>query len=108
MSLTSAYYRGAVGALLVYDITNSKSFDNVKLWLRELKTYANNDIVIMLVGNKVDLPENREVRKEDAAKFALENHLAFIETSAQDGHNVDLAFGRVIKGKVNAINFRDL
>ena len=101
MSLTSAYYRGAVGALLAYDITNAKSFDNVKLWLRELKTYAKNDIVIMLVGNKVDLVENREVKKEDAAKFAQENHLAFIETSALDGHNVDLAFERVIQGKIH-------
>jgi GTPase SAR1 family protein len=70
MSLTSAYYRGAVGAILAYDITNSKTFDNVKLWLRELKTYANNDIVIMLVGNKVDLADHREVKKEEAARFA--------------------------------------
>jgi Ras-related protein Rab-11A len=99
MSLTSAYYRGALGALLVYDVTNAKSFDNVKLWIRELKTYATNDIVIMLVGNKVDLVDNREVRMEEAAGYAEENHLAFMETSAFTGHNVEIAFERVVNGK---------
>lgn len=67
MSLTSAYYRGALGALLVYDVTNYKSFENIKVWLKELKTYASNDIVIMLVGNKYDLADRREVKSEEAA-----------------------------------------
>lgn len=64
--MTSTYYRGAVGALMVFDLTNFKSFANVPLWLKELRQYADNNVVILLVGNKVDLKDKREVRKEEA------------------------------------------
>merc|ERR1740130_844028 len=83
-AITSAYYRGAVGALLVYDITQQKSFDSVKtMWLDELKQNADDNIVIMLVGNKKDLHHNRDVTTEDGRNFAQQNNLSFIETSAQ-------------------------
>lgn len=65
-SITLAYYRGAVGALLVYDVTSRISFDNAANWLNELREYANNNVVILLVGNKTDLVHKREVKKEDA------------------------------------------
>lgn len=65
-------------------------------WLKELKQYADNNIVILLVGNKTDLRDKREVRKEDAAAYADQHQLAFIETSALDCSNVDLAFDRII------------
>lgn len=69
-AITSAYYRGAVGALLVYDTTNAQSFKNMAEWLRQLKQFADSNIVILLVGNKTDLKDKREVRKEDAAQYA--------------------------------------
>lgn len=69
-AITNAYYRGAVGALLVYDVTSALSFKHVADWLKELKQYADNNIVILLVGNKTDLRDKREVKKEDAAAYA--------------------------------------
>jgi len=91
-AITNAYYRGAVGALLVYDITKYESFQHVEVWLKELRQFADSNIVIMLVGNKSDLKQNREVKKEDAAQYADQHQLAFIETSALDATNVDVAF----------------
>ena len=98
-AITSAYYRGAVGALLVYDITKQSSFDNVVKWLKELKDNAEPHIVIMLVGNKSDLGNLRAVKQEDAAAFAEKNGLAFAETSALNSNNIELSFHRIIKGK---------
>lgn len=82
--MTSTYYRGAVGALMVFDLTSLKSFENVPLWLKELRQYADNNVVILLVGNKVDLKDKREVRKEEAQAFAHDQGIAYIETSALD------------------------
>eukprot|EP00908_Phaeocystis_cordata_P010418 Transcript_2127.p1 GENE.Transcript_2127~~Transcript_2127.p1 ORF type:complete len:203 (+),score=84.89 Transcript_2127:255-863(+) len=91
-AVTAAYYRGAVGALIVYDITQRDSFENCERWLKELRTYADSSIVAMLVGNKCDLKHMQAVDVEDAKDFAEDNNLAFIETSAYDATNVDLAF----------------
>ena len=91
-AITSAYYRGAVGALLVYDISKRLTFENVERWLKELRTHADPSIVVMLVGNKCDLKHLQAVLTDDAKSFAEQNNLAFIETSALDGQNVDLAF----------------
>jgi len=97
-AITSAYYRGAVGALLIYDISKHLSFENVEKWLKELKDHAEPHIVIMLVGNKSDLRHLRAVKTEDAAAFAERNGLAFLETSALDSSNVEVAFQRIITG----------
>merc|ERR1711959_139003 len=95
-AITSAYYRGAVGALLVYDITKEVSFDDVKtIWLEELRQHADEKIVIMLVGNKSDLRHLRHVTTEEAREFAEKNNLSFIETSALGGENVDRAFENI-------------
>lgn len=99
-AITSAYYRGAVGALLIYDISKLSSFENIEKWLKELREHAELHIVIMLVGNKSDLKGLRAVRSEDAAIFAERNGIAFMETSALDGGNVEVAFQRVITGNV--------
>jgi Ras-related protein Rab-11A len=69
-AITSAYYRGAVGALLVYDISKHQTFENVTRWLKELRDHADSNIVIMLVGNKSDLRHLRAVPTEDAKQFA--------------------------------------
>lgn len=103
-AITNAYYRGAVGALLVYDTTNMNSFKHIADWLKQLKQYADSNIVILLVGNKTDLRDRREVKKEEAAAYAAEHQLAFIETSALDCTNVDLAFDRIINEIYRVVN----
>jgi len=95
-AITSAYYRGAVGALLVYDIAKYSTFKNVERWLGELRENADRNIVIMLVGNKSDLRHLREVPTEEAKAFAEKNKLSFIETSALDATNVELAFQNIL------------
>jgi len=95
-AITSAYYRGAVGALLVYDIAKNVSFKNVERWLTELRENAAANIVIMMVGNKSDLRHLREVPTETAKEFAERNNLLFIETSALDSSNVELSFQNIL------------
>ncbi|KAK0708991.1 putative GTP-binding protein Drab11 [Lasiosphaeria miniovina] len=95
-AITSAYYRGAVGALLVYDISKASTYDNVSRWLKELRDHADTNIVIMLVGNKSDQRHLRAVPTEDAKNFASENNLSFIETSALDATNVELSFQNIL------------
>lgn len=97
-AITSAYYRGAVGALLVYDISKHQTYENVTRWLKELRDHADANIVIMLVGNKSDLRHLRAVPTDEAKAFASENHLSFIETSALDASNVELAFQNILTG----------
>ena len=73
-AITSAYYRGAVGALLVYDISKHQTYENVTRWLKELRDHADSNIVIMLVGNKSDLRHLRAVPTEEAKQFASMGH----------------------------------
>ncbi|PWN18458.1 ras-domain-containing protein [Microstroma glucosiphilum] len=95
-AITSAYYRGAVGALLVYDIAKHPTYVNVSRWLKELRDHADSNIVIMLVGNKSDLRHLRAVPTDEAKSFAAENNLSFIETSALDASNVEQAFQNIL------------
>jgi len=93
------YYRGAVGALLVYDIAKHLTYENVERWLKELRDHADQNIVIMLVGNKSDLRHLRAVPTDEAKSFAERHRLSFIETSALDSTNVETAFHNILKGK---------
>lgn len=95
-AITSAYYRGAVGALLVYDIAKHSSYENVDRWLRELRDHADQHIVIILVGNKSDLRHMRAVPTDEAKAYAEKNQLSFIETSALDSTNVESAFTTIL------------
>lgn len=96
-AVTRSYFRNAAGCLLVYDITRAKTFANVQMWLGELRDQADEDIIIMLVGNKTDIG-GRQVETEEAQKWADENGLAgFIETSAKTGDQVLEAYQRVAK-----------
>ncbi|KAI3847453.1 hypothetical protein MKX03_001966 [Papaver bracteatum] len=88
-AITSAYYRGAVGALLVYDTTKRQTFDNVQRWLCELRDYADSNIVILLAGNKSDLKHLRAVNEEDAQVIAENEGLSFLETSALEALNIE-------------------
>lgn len=95
-AITSAYYRGAVGALLVYDMTKHDSYEDAAKWLKELRDHADANIVIMLVGNKSDLEHLRVVQTSDAAKYAETEGLSFIETSALESTNVESAFQNIL------------
>ncbi|THU53838.1 hypothetical protein C4D60_Mb10t18630 [Musa balbisiana] len=98
-AITSAYYRGALGAILVYDVTKPTTFENASRWLRELRDHADSNIVVMLIGNKTDLQHLRAVDSEEAQSFAEREGLAFIETSALEATNVEKAF-RVILAEI--------
>ncbi|KAG0198670.1 hypothetical protein BGX28_007903 [Mortierella sp. GBA30] len=95
-AITSAYYRGAVGALLLYDITQHGTYESVSRWLSEVREHADSNIIVMLVGNKSDLRHLRSIHTEEAKGFAEENGLMFIETSALDATNVDIAFTNLL------------
>jgi len=95
-AVTSAYYRGAVGAMLVYDITKRQTFDHVARWLEELRGHADSNIIIMLIANKCDLGNLRAVPIDDAKEFAQREGLFFLETSALEAINVETAFLTVL------------
>ena len=107
-AITSAYYRGAVGALIVYDILKTESYESVSRWLKELKEHADTNIVIELVGNKSDLDHLRAVPTEEAKLFANENSLLFTEASALSSDNVDLSFHQLLKNIYEMISKHQL
>jgi len=91
-SITRSYYRGAAGALLVYDITRRETYNHLTRWLEEARQNANENMSIMLIGNKSDLQHRRAVSQEEGESFAKQNNLIFLETSAKNAHNVEEAF----------------
>ena len=92
-AIVRAYYRNAVGGLLVYDITNWESFANLNIWLDEARKNAEpHKPVFVLVGNKTDQEKHREVPRENAEKFARAHGMQYFETSAKSGSNVDEVF----------------
>ncbi|GMT27187.1 hypothetical protein PFISCL1PPCAC_18484 [Pristionchus fissidentatus] len=91
-TITTSYYRGAMGIMLVYDITNSKSFDNISKWLRNIDEHASEDVVKMLLGNKCDMADRRVVSKDRGEKIASDHNIRFLETSAKANINIDTAF----------------
>ncbi|GMN50217.1 hypothetical protein TIFTF001_019365 [Ficus carica] len=103
-AVTSAYYRGAVGALVVYDISRRTTFDSVKRWLDELTTHCDTTVARMLVGNKCDLENIRDVSVEEGKNLAEEEGLFFMETSALESTNVQTAFEMVIREIFNNIS----
>ena len=112
-SITNAYYKGAKGVIVVYDICRKKSFENVDKWIDDFKSKADDDAVIILIGNKSDLDEKREVSKEEAESKAQKNKFGFMEASAKDNNNVQKAFEtlfheivKIYKNK-NNIEFND-
>lgn len=107
-AITSAYYRGAVGALLVYDITKQMSYESAERWLKELYDHADPHIVVMLVGNKADMESHRTVSQKDAALFAEKHCLKFMETSALDSTNVEAAFHEVLKDIHKKVSSREV
>lgn len=95
-ALTAAYYRRAVGALLVYDISNRSTFESIERWLAELREHSDPQIIVLLVGNKVDLVDKREVSVQEGTACAAKFGLPFLETSAFAATNVEQAFHAVL------------
>ena len=96
-AVTGAYYRGALGAMLVYDVTRRHTFEHAARWVDELRAHADKSIVVMLIGNKADLAAGRAVAADEAAAFAEEQGLFFSEASALSGENVERAFLRLLE-----------
>ena len=96
-SITSAYYKGAKGALIVYDITRKNTFDNIDKWITDLKLNGDKNICIIILGNKSDLIDKREINKNDGIKKAEMYKTAFLETSALNGDNISKAFDELIE-----------
>jgi len=109
-SITSGHYRKAFGALLVYDVTREKTFQNIPKWVEELRFHAGNDIKILLIGNKVDLTENderaRRVPEDVAAVYAQENGMSFKETSAKSNKNITESFQHLLESIYDDQNAR--
>jgi small GTP-binding protein len=107
-AITSAYYRGAIGALLLYDVSASLTFQSLTRWLKELRDNADSNIAVMLVGNKCDLQELRAVSTDEGVGFAKSENLLFIETSALDSTNVTESFTRLMTEIVRRLSKADM
>jgi len=94
-TITSSYYRGAHGIIIVYDVTNQDSFRNVQKWLQEIDRYAGDHVHKILVGNKCDMESERRVTTKEAQEFADQLNIILIETSAKTAVNVDNVFSEV-------------
>ena len=95
-SMTSAYFKGAKGAFVVYDITRKQSFDSVDKWLNDLRATADKNLTVIIIGNKCDLETQREVTKDQGEEKAKSNSVAFMETSALSGENIEKAFNQMV------------
>jgi len=111
-SITRSYYRGAAGALLVYDITRRDTFLHLSRWLEEARQPSQSNMVNMLIGNKNDLEHRRGVSAAEGKAFADENGLIFMETSAKTAYNVETSFlktaeeihGKIVSGEIDVSN----
>ena len=87
-SLAPMYYRGAAAAVVVYDITKKDSYNGARSWIKELQKRGDSNVVIALAGNKCDMESRRKVESEEAVKYATDNEIIFMETSAKDNTNI--------------------
>ncbi|XP_062599593.1 ras-related protein Rab-11A-like [Saccostrea cucullata] len=95
-AITNAYYRKAVGVVMVYDIAKRVTFDNLDKWLKEVRDFTDDDVILLLVGNKTDLRHLRAVSSHEAQQYAEKNRMSFIETSALDTTHVETAFQTIL------------
>ncbi|VDK30400.1 unnamed protein product [Gongylonema pulchrum] len=99
-ALGPIYYRDSHGALLIYDITDSHSFEKVKMWVKELKRMLGDDVFLIIIGNKVDLERNRNVQMVEAADYAKSISAEHFETSAKDNIGITQVFDHLVKGLI--------
>ena len=96
-SIARAYYKNSICACIVYDITNRNSFNSVQSWIDDCTKQTPKSILLLLIGNKNDLNDKREVQYEEGAEFAKKRNMIFLETSAKTGNNIDNIFERSVK-----------
>ena len=97
-AITKNYYKGANGIILIYDVTNLQSYENVKNWINQIKEEANPNVVVYLAGNKIDVEDkDRAVKTEEGQKIADDYNLPFYETSAKNGINVNKVFENIVE-----------
>eukprot|EP00808_Paulinella_micropora_P025636 g26867.t1 len=106
-SLTRSYFKGAMGIVVVFDMTKISSFRNVRHWLRDVRQYADREVQVVLVGNKSDLREDRQVAAEEARVFAEDQGIRYFETSAKSALNVHTAFQYLVKCVMATFMMRD-
>ena len=100
--MTRQYFKDAHGIVLVYDVGDMNSFNNLPIWLKEIKNNSNKDPEIILVANKIDL-EDRKVTKDKGTKFAEKNNMMYAETSSKEGINVDSPFEKLANSLIKRI-----
>lgn len=101
-SLTASYYRDADALLLIYDVTNRASFENIRDWLAQVREHAKEEVELTLVGNKVDLGQQRKVKPEEGRQLAQAYNIPFMETSAKSGQNVPELFQALTRRLLNS------
>ena len=101
-NITASYYRGGNGILLIYDITDRESFQNLNCWLIEIEKNANKNVKIILIGNNCDLEDKREVSYQEGKDFAQKNNMLFFEVSAKNNTNINEAFESLVEEIINS------
>lgn len=107
-SITRSYYRGTIGCLMVYDITNRESFESLEYWMSDFRKYCDPNTVIILIGNKADLIDKRQVSYDEGKEFAEKHGFSFFETSAKTGINIADCFNNVVDKINNKIKSGDI
>ncbi|XP_011795827.1 PREDICTED: ras-related protein Rab-8B isoform X3 [Colobus angolensis palliatus] len=102
--ITGMIWNSLQGIMLVYDITNEKSFDNIKNWIRNIEEHASSDVERMILGNKCDMNDKRQVSKERGEKLAIDYGIKFLETSAKSSANVEEAFFTLARDIMTKLN----
>ncbi|OHS98221.1 Ras family protein [Tritrichomonas foetus] len=97
-AVAKTYFRNAVGCALVFDTTDQQSFDELSFWIQQFRQLADPNAMILLVGNKIDLTDKRQIQSDIAEKFASDNLIVYVETSALTGHNIKETFQRIAHG----------
>ena len=96
-AITKNYYKGSHGIILIYDVTNVQTFENVKQWVSQIREEASPNVIIYIAGNKIDMEEERKVNKEEGEKLAEELGFPFVETSAKSGININETFEDLVE-----------
>ena len=105
-ALNNMYFKDAHGCFVVYDISNKESFNNLNYWLNNVKQWSNENIPLILIGNKCDLNDERKVQKDEGVNYARENNIAFFETSAKENINITEMFEKLVEVIVDNIDLR--
>ena len=105
--MTKAYYRGAAGVILVYDVTDPVSFSNIEYWLKKIKKHGDENVEILLLGNKIDLINDVAISEDIAENIAVTQRIPYFQTSAKDSLNVDKAFKQLLNNIINNEHLKD-